>query len=175
MRLIEMGQALIEGRTKRGLGMKVTVDGEVTRLSYAWGDEKPIAEVTDRRGDSYTLTIYGESQSPYVCISHCNRIRAVFLAISGGRWSNLRYSSFQRWGYVKIWDSKLRIEITASRLLTFQVRGDQVNLDYAKYERECLDEGKPKEGGTPATVTLPSITNDSTAEINNLMALVADL
>src|SRR5206468_12830022 len=126
MRLIEMGQALIEGRQKRGLGMKVTFDGKVTRLSYAWGDEKPIAEITNCKSDGYTLTIYGRSQVSYSSVSHCNRIRAVFLAISGGSWTNQRYSSFQRWGFVRIWDSTLRMEITASRPLTFQVRGDQI-------------------------------------------------
>lgn len=162
MKLTDVTQAFIEGRYKRGCDMNVSVDGDTTRLTYG---SRVLAEITDRQEDSFTLTLFSTA---YGCIALSNRLSAIFQAISK-TWTDHRYSSFVRWGSVKLWDRKLSLELAITRNLRFTVSGVRVQLDYEALE-DTLIEDK-----TPVLRSSHTATSNSNQSINELRALIATI
>lgn len=169
MRLSEMAQALVDDRLKRGLGMRTVFSNGSTSLMYTDNKSAPIATITERKGDSFRLTIHPYR---YGAVYHGNRISAVLQVLKGeDSWA--RYTSFMRYGSNHIYDRKMCLEIRIlDKPIEFIFANGELRLDYDKLERLALHkEDEPVKTEPTRSV----LANNSAEAVNQLTALVANI
>lgn len=166
MRLVQMGRHFVEGEERSGCGMSVRNEGGTTILKYG---ADTLATISDRTENGFTLTLHHQERR-YSTTALCNRYSAVFQGVSD-IWSLRRYTTFQRNRGVRIYDTKLELEVVLVRDTTFTVKDKAVSLNYLALEDLFLQGDKAKveiQSSTPATAN----TNEA---LNNLMALMANI
>lgn len=176
MKLSEMAQAFVDGKPKRGLYMKVTVDKFGVDLRYTSGD-KLIANIKGVKPDgSYVLTVY-TTDNYHFKTGHKNRITEVLKEVERkegdkGRWFSHRYHASLMYGTMYVWDMKTRSYFNMAKPMAFNVGADKTMLlDYQQFEQAHNSE---------AEVTIASalpLTSNLTAkeEINELLTLVENI